>query len=362
MYTTILQPDSSRWDEFVAKHSQSSFFQVSGWGDLKAAFGWSAQRVALANNNGEFVAGAQILYRRLPLRIGKLAYVPFGPLVDWEQPEQVKAIFKVIDRVAREQGAIFLKLEPGYDIDPVLLEANRFRLSPQTVQPPRTIVLDINGKDEDQKIIDEDAILKRMNQGTRRNIRKSDKNDVTIRIGDRADVEHFNRLLHMTADRQEFGVHVPEYYEKIYDLFIETESPVKVAFLLASYTDDSGNQKDLAGVMIFVLDKQAWYISGASSNEERQRMASFGIQWAAIQWAREQGAEVYDMVGVPDEDERWLEAEFQDKNEGLWGVYRFKRGWGGRVVRTVGAWDRVYSPIFYWLYRAYVFLRNNRND
>jgi len=32
-------------------------------------------------------------------------------------------------------------------------------------------------------------------------------------------------------------------------------------------------------------------------------------------------------------------------------VYRFKRGFGGKVQRTIGAWDRVYRPLFYNLYR-----------
>lgn len=357
MYTTILRPDSSQWDQFVAEHPRSHFLQVSGWGELKSAFGWTAQRIALADTDGNFVAGTQILYRKLPLRAGKLAYVPFGPLVDWNKPEQVKIMFNALDRVARKEGAIFLKLEPGYDIDPSILETYGYRISPQTIQPPRTLVLDINGRNAEKNVIDENLILKRMNQGTRRNIRKSDKNDVNVRIGSSEDVAQFNTLLQVTSDRQDFGVHVPQYYEKIYNLFVTEQSPVKAAFLLASYDDENGIRKDLAGVMIFVLGKQAWYISGASSNAERQRMASFGVQWAAIQWAKEQGAEVYDMVGVPDENEDVLETEFQERDDGLWGVYRFKRGWGGRVIRTIGAWDRVYNPMLYWAYRAYVKFR-----
>jgi len=62
------------------------------------------------------------------------------------------------------------------------------------------------------------------------------------------------------------------------------------------------------------------------------------------------------MYGVPDEDPEKLEAEFTERDDGLWGVYRFKRGWGGRVVRTVGTWDRVYNPLIYWAYRAYLYI------
>jgi peptidoglycan pentaglycine glycine transferase (the first glycine) len=67
-------------------------------------------------------------------------------------------------------------------------------------------------------------------------------------------------------------------------------------------------------------------------------------------WAREQGCRTYDLWGVPDEDEATLEAGFAERNDGLWGVYRFKRGFGGRLVRTFGAWDLIYAPLRYRLY------------
>jgi lipid II:glycine glycyltransferase (peptidoglycan interpeptide bridge formation enzyme) len=109
----------------------------------------------------------------------------------------------------------------------------------------------------------------------------------------------------------------------------------------------------LAGVMAFALAEQAWYFYGASSGRERSRMAPYLAQWEAIRWAMEQGARTYDLWGVPDEDEAALEAGFEQRRDGLWGVYRFKRGWGGRLERTVGAWDRVYNPVLYRLYLAY---------
>jgi lipid II:glycine glycyltransferase (peptidoglycan interpeptide bridge formation enzyme) len=57
---------------------------------------------------------------------------------------------------------------------------------------------------------------------------------------------------------------------------------------------------------------------------------------------------------VPDEDEERLEAEFTRRQDGLWGVYRFKRGFGGRLVRTVGAWERPLRPTLHRLYAAVV--------
>ncbi len=162
----------------------------------------------------------------------------------------------------------------------------------------------------------------------------------------RADVASFNALLDETGDRQEFGVHAPEYYERAYDLFVPAGRAV---LLLGSHAG-----QDLAGVMVFALGAGAWYLYGASSRRERKRMASYGVQWAGIQWARAQGATVYDMYGVPDADPQTLEDQFTERSDGLWGVYRFKRGWGGDVIRSAGAWDRVYNRLVYAAYRLAV--------
>jgi lipid II:glycine glycyltransferase (peptidoglycan interpeptide bridge formation enzyme) len=330
-----LTPDSAAWDDFVAAHPRAHLLQLSDWGALKAAFGWQPVRVALADDIGALVAGAQMLLRPLPLGLGTLAYIPAGPLVDWADAAQVSALLRALDGAARERGAVLLKIEPGLGLEGIDFAHYGFRRSPQTVQPPRTIVLDISG--------DEETILARMNQGTRRNIRKSAKFEVAIRYGTRDDVPRFNALLAETGARDQFGVHAPAYYQRAYDLFAPAG---RAALILGSY----GGQ-DLAGVMVFRLGQWAWYFYGASSDRERQRMASYGVQWAGIQWAKAGGARWYDLYGVPDAEPDELEAQFESRSDGLWGVYRFKRGWGGQVVRGAGAWDRVYRPPLYALYR-----------
>ena len=80
-------------------------------------------------------------------------------------------------------------------------------------------------------------------------------------------------------------------------------------------------------------------------------MPTYALQWAAMQWAKERGCVSYDLWGVPDEDADTLEAGFMERNDGLWGVYRNKRGFGGEVKRTVGAADRVYNKRLYALYQ-----------
>ena len=104
-------------------------------------------------------------------------------------------------------------------------------------------------------------------------------------------------------------------------------------------------------MMVFARGRRAWYVYGASTDEERNRMPTYLLQWEAMRWARSKGAEEYDLWGVPDEDEETLEADFTRRNDGLWGVYRFKRGFGGKLKRAAQAVDRVYNP---WLYKLYL--------
>jgi lipid II:glycine glycyltransferase (peptidoglycan interpeptide bridge formation enzyme) len=254
-----------------------------------------------------------------------------------------------IDRCARQHHAAFLKWEPG------ILEPNKglkplatpsalgFRASPQTIQPPRTILIDISG--------DEETILARMNQGTRRKIRQSQKNGIRYWEASRAEVSLFNAMIQTTGARNAFGVHAPQYYELAYDLFVPKGH---AALILAEHEGDA-----LAGIMVFAVGKTAWYLYGASSDVKRNLMAAYGVQWAAIQWAKARGCTIYDMWGIPDEDETTLEAQFQERSDGLWGVYGFKRGWGGQIARSLGAWDRVYNPLVYNAYKAALRLRHS---
>lgn len=79
-------------------------------------------------------------------------------------------------------------------------------------------------------------------------------------------------------------------------------------------------------------------------------MPAYLLQWEAIRWAKAKGAEWYDLWGVPDEDSDVLEEGFENRHDGLWGVYRFKRGFGGQVVRAANAMDKIYHPLLYRLY------------
>ena len=316
------------WNSYLKNYPDAHLLQTGEWGELKSAFGWDPVRLIL---NEE--VGVQILFRRLPLGL-TLAYLP-KPVFSDRYSVVSDQFWMEVDAVCKQRRAVFLKLEPdAWSHESLLISTSHeaLRTSVHNIQPPRTIVVDIGDT--------EGEILARMKQKTRYNIRLAEKKGVTVRPWD--DLPAFHEMMLVTGGRDEFGVHSLEYYRRAYELFHPTGM---VELLLAEYEG-----KALAALMVFARGRRAWYVYGASTDEERNRMPTYLLQWEAMRWARSKGAREYDLWGVPDEDEVTLEAQFTERSDGLWGVYRFKRGFGGEVKRAAQALDRVYNPLLYMLY------------
>jgi peptidoglycan pentaglycine glycine transferase (the first glycine) len=278
----LIEPSPEQWDEFVLQQPRTHILQRANWGELKAAFGWRVIRIALADDN-HLIAGAQILLRNLPFNVGTMAYMPMGPYA--ESDEALGHLWKVIDNRLRDKGVAFIKWEPGiFEGGLPDIERWGFRDSPQTIQPPNTIILDISEP--------EDVILSHMSQSTRRKVRISGRKGVRYYEGTRDDIETFTSMMQITGERNDFGVHDADYYQWAYDLFVPDGS---ATLILAEHEGDP-----LAGIMVFAGGNTAWYLYGASSSLKRNLMASYGVQWEAIQWARSKGIRYYDMWGIPD--------------------------------------------------------------
>ncbi|GAB4457629.1 MAG: peptidoglycan bridge formation glycyltransferase FemA/FemB family protein [Anaerolineales bacterium] len=316
------------WNQFLARHPNVHLLQTGEWGELKRGFGWEPVRII----NGD--VGVQILFRKLPLGF-TLGYIPkammSAPLFEIGNP-----VWNEIDSLCKEKKAIFLKLEPDQWEDALPITHYQLPISPHNIQPPRTLIVDLRGSEE--------QILARMKQKTRYNIRLAEKKGVTVRAWD--DLEAFHQMMLITGGRDGFGVHSLEYYRRAYELF----HPKGMCELLVAEYEG----KPLAALFVACHGRRAYYLYGASTDEERNRMPTYLLQWAAMKWAKARGCEEYDLWGVPDEDEATLEANFETRRDGLWGVYRFKRGFGGELKRAAQAMDRVYNPLLYRLYLRFV--------
>lgn len=347
---------AQEWDNFLHATPQAHILQTRQWGDLKSRFGWQAVRVvsALPASGGSGRTGAQILFRPLPLGFS-IGYIPKGPLnqagsaghtAEWE------SLWPEIDAVCRDRRAAFLKVEPDVyesnaEGNPVMsrkIAPPGFLPGEHAIQPARTLLVNIQGE--------EDEILNRMKQKTRYNIRLAHRKGILVSTS--SDLEAFYRLMLVTADRDRFPVHSQAYYQSAYDLF-HPEGACEL--FQAEYAG-----LPVACLMVFARGSRAWYFYGASSDVHRELMPAYLLQWEAIRWARRRGCQVYDLWGVPDQEMDILEQQFAHRSDGLWGVYRFKRGFGGQLHRSPGPWDRVYQPFLYRLYRLRMRMNASRPE
>lgn len=318
----------SGWEQFISDHPDAHILQTATWGEFKSEFGWKPRFII----NDQM--GTMVLFRRLPMELS-VAYIPRGPIGDGDWAK----LWAAVDKCCAEEGAIFLRVEP--DIwqpvpdDFITQQLPGFIETNQTIQPPRTILIDLKSNDED--------LLMAMKSKTRYNIRLAGRKGVEVRQSD--DIKAFHDMMLTTGERDVFGVHSQKYYQRVFDLF----SPKGGCVLFIAEFEG----KPLAGLMAFAQGHTAWYFYGASTDQERNRMPTYLLQWEAILWAKDKGCRTYDLWGIPDHPESKLEDYFLERSDGLWGVYRFKRGFGGEIRRTIGAWDRVYRPGLYKLYQLW---------
>lgn len=336
--TTIFNPAADQWNAFVAKWPDFELMQSYEWGTYKEASGWKVVRLAV-EQNGQWVAGVQMLIKPLPLDLTSLIYVPRGPLMPWDNEPVVKTLLSAMHATAQCHRAISLKIEPPVHYSVAMqqrLEAYGFRRSSFTNQPQCSMLIDLT--------LDPDAILASMHKTTRYNIGYSARQGVVVREAAEADFEAFYRLMKHTAQRVGFPARSQSYYRQEWDTF----APLgRLKLFMATYQGEI-----LAVRMPAIMGNKAATFHSASSTAHRNIKPNELLMWESLQWAKSQGCTVYDVWGIPNEvGEHLFENKPlpEEQKGGLWGVYNFKRGFGGELVYYIGAYDYIYIRPLHWL-------------
>ena len=191
-----------------------------------------------------------------------------------------------------------------------------------------------------------DSLFTQLHQKTRYNIRYASRKGVVMRVGDENDLPMFHRLMGVTASRGGFTVRSLDYYRDEWRAFSKTG---QVKLFIAEY---QGNP--IAVNMSAVFGKCAAYLHGGSTGEYANFQPNYLIMWEAMRWAHTQGCKSFDLWGIPDEVgisviRTGSDLPKSDRTDGLWGVYRFKRGFSDNVVLFASAHDYAYSPLLYKL-------------
>jgi lipid II:glycine glycyltransferase (peptidoglycan interpeptide bridge formation enzyme) len=196
-----------------------------------------------------------------------------------------------------------------------------------------------------------------MKQKTRYNVRLAKKKGVTLRIGTPVDFDMLYKMYAETSVRDGFVIRDEGYYKTVWQLFT-ANAPPPASSSQASVTTPRGaalrdhlpcaepliaevDDEPVAAIFVFYFAGRAYYVYGMSRDAHREKMPAYLLQWEAMKRAKAKGCTVYDLWGAPD---------VFDESDSMWGVYRFKEGLGGNIVRTLGAWDFAPNPFWYKLY------------
>ncbi len=369
---------NSNWNSLISKLPNPNFLQTYEWGQVKAKYGWIPvyavwdaygkwkveSDLNLLSTFHSPVAAALILKRQI-LRNGfaarlSILYSPKGPLLDWTNEPLRNRVLDDLQSLAKKQGAIFLKCDPdillgtgvpqsGEDVEEksgsaVMSELKRrgWGYSSDQIQYKNTVVIDLNPTEQE--------LLARMKQKTRYNIRLAEKKGVSVRVGNSSDLGMLYKMYAETSVRDGFVIRDEGYYHTVWNLFLRgSQSPVSnlhspITNYELPFTEPliaEVNNEPVAAIFVFYFAGRAYYVYGMSRDVHREKMPTYLLQWEGMKRAKARGCTTYDLWGAPD---------VFDESDSMWGVYRFKEGLGGKVMRTLGAWDYAPSPLWYRMY------------
>jgi lipid II:glycine glycyltransferase (peptidoglycan interpeptide bridge formation enzyme) len=340
--TFKLEQSPVAWEQALSRMPTAHALQSWAWAAFKSRWGWEPLplMMTVGGNSWESPAMALVLKRRVPRLPLSILYVPKGPALDFHDAPLRRQVLAQLEKVAKREKAIFIKIDPevvrswGLEHERVSplgkatvrdLTQRGWRPSEDQVQFRNTVELYLNRTEEE--------LLAEMKPKTRYNIRLAERKGVVVRQGTPADFPTIAEMYHETAARDGFTVRPQAYYLDGWTTLYEA----RMAQPLIAEVEG----RPVAAVILVRFGQRVIYMYGASRNEARERMPNHLLQWEAIRWARQQGAAVYDFWGAPD--------EFVETDR-LWGVWRFKAGFNGEVVRFIGAWDFPARPLWYRFY------------
>jgi peptidoglycan pentaglycine glycine transferase (the first glycine) len=335
---------------------------------VKAKYGW-VPYYAVWGGGGEFrvtqddtllssflfpiTAATLILKRTVSFRglvKASILYAPKGPLMDWTNEPLRMRVLNDLQSIAKQQKAIFIKMDPDVELgrgipggegdvsdqngQAVMAELKRrgWGYASDQIQFQNTVLIDLGPTEEE--------MLARMKPKTRYNVRLAEKKGVTLRVGTLEDLPMLCKMYAETSVRDGFVIRNEEYYLAVWTTFMsKVEGQMSQPHAIPLIAEVDGEA--VAAIFLFMFGERAYYVYGMSRNVHREKMPTYLLQWEAMKIAKSHGCEIYDLWGAP---------EVFDESDSMWGVYRFKEGLGGEVVRTLGAYDFAPNKFLYKLY------------
>lgn len=292
-----------------------------------------------------------------------IAYVPYGPEIE-PDPENQGYFLEQLSESLRtllppnclmirydlSWQSIWAKEEDCYDIHGNWLGVPERRLQELRVNfntefwnlrkantdilPSHTIFMDLAKQNE--------QLLESMKPKTRYNVKLAKRKGVQVKELGLDSLDVWYELYRQTALRNRFVLHDLEYFRIVLSARAnDSHSPAEVKLLVAELDGEA-----LSAMFLVITGTRGTYLYGASATEKRNFMASYALQWHAMQVAKQSGCTEYDFFGVSPTD---------DRAHPMYGLYRFKTGFGGKTYHRMGCWDYPLDKEKYRYYTAQEF-------
>lgn len=322
------------YKKFLEQSEKCNFQQSLEWAEVKKP-NWIPEVILAEDKDKNIIGSLCVWIRKIPI-FGNIMYSPRGPVCDVHDEEIMKQLTEGAKELAKKYKAIVLRIEPDVESDDqefrkivknlgyhIKDDAKDFM---DEIQPRYVFRLDIKDKTEEE-------VMKGFHQKWRYNIRLAGRKGVIVKEGTREDLKDFHKIMMETGSRDGFIIRPLEYFEKMYDNL----APNHMKLLMAYYED-----KPISGVIPIFYGNKTWYLYGASSNKHRNLMPNYLLQWEMIKMAIQRKDDIYDFRGV---------SGVVDETHPQYGLYRFKKGFGGKFTEFLGEIYIPYKPMRYKLYK-----------
>ncbi len=318
------EKSAKKYEEFVSSHPRGHFVKSLKWAEFKKP--WKYDAFMSVDEAGNVLGSMLIMTSRVPKTKYTHMYCPRGPVTNDGDTATLLELLAESRRLGDKYNAYELSIDPDItEEDPYLSElchagfsVNNTKHRPEYLQARYVFRLPINGRDEEE-------IFAAFHSKTRYNVRLSVKKGVTSRIGTKEDLPAFVEIMKETAARDGFIARSLKYFEDMYDAL----APDNLRLYLMEYEGQV-----LSGAIAILYGDKVWYLYGASSNRERNRMPNYMMQWEMIKWTIENNCNIYDFRGITGDMEKTT----------LDGLIRFKAGFAGERCDFVGKLDMFFKP------------------
>lgn len=324
--------EKARWNDFVTNSPKGHIFQSFEWGEAMANLGWEPFRIVVEDGK-RIKACISILVKKILPTPWSIFYSPRGPIINFDDQDTFHCLMEGIRKIGIEKKAIFLQVVPHIFADDKESEKSLnkqeflkiekqglFRLT----QPLWVYRIDLSKTEHE--------LMSQMKNKTRYNIKLAIRKKVEVSEGKTLEeLNIFYQMLRSTGDRKNFPVRRFSNFKSVWDQLTPNGS-AKLFFA-------SHQGKIHSGVLVFVFGKICWYMYGASEIQNRNLMANYALHWHIIMWAKENGYRWYDLRGVPSFNPSPEHSGF--------GIYRFKKGFGGLPITFAGDYYYIFRPTLY---------------